>query len=77
MTRDFTCSEGEFKYFNCSNSRGSVREFTRFCGQICVQTRVLTGSEHLNSRISTGSNSMFPYVNSRDSVVKFVSRHVY
>ena len=33
-------------------------------------------SEHVNARISTGLNHLFPYLNSRDSVDKFVSRHV-
>ena len=53
MTRDFTCSEDEFMCFNWFNSRVTVREFRRLCGQIGVHTRVLTGSEHVNSRIST------------------------
>ena len=38
-----------------------------------VPTRVLTGSEHVKSRVSIGSIHVFPYVNSRESGDKSVS----
>ena len=68
--RDLTCSEGEFTCFNWFkhvfpyvNSRDCV-------DKLGVQTRVLNGSEHVKSHVSTGSIHTLTYVILRDCVGK-------
>ena len=54
----------EITCLNWFNSRGTIREFTIFCGQIGCTDTIHFGSEHVESHVSAGSVHVLLNVNS-------------